>query len=164
MIKRQKGFTLLELLIVVIIIGILASMAIPQYQKVIRKSKAAEALTNLAALRASMDRYWYEQVAMGVGAYNVIVLNMGGVQGDAGVNIQLLDVENPNAVPIPPRKWEYGIDDDGDNNARAYVIEANDPNDNEDPVVTWIQMNQDGEIRKSENLGGGGALFNDLHV
>ena len=60
--KRQKrrqmqGFTLLELLMVVIIIAILASIALPQYLRVAERSRAAEALTNLAAIRASEMRF-----------------------------------------------------------------------------------------------------------
>ena len=54
---RQGGFTLLELLMVVIIIAILASIAIPQYLRVAERSRAAEALTNLAAIRSAELRY-----------------------------------------------------------------------------------------------------------
>jgi type IV pilus assembly protein PilE len=41
--KRQRGFTLLELMIVVIVIAILAAIAISNYQKQVRKSRRAEA-------------------------------------------------------------------------------------------------------------------------
>jgi len=51
------GFTLLELLMVVIIIGILASIALPTYLKTAERARAAEALTILGAIRASELRY-----------------------------------------------------------------------------------------------------------
>ncbi len=47
---NKKGFTLLELLVVVLIIGILASIALPQYKKAVAKSRFAEALSNLKTI------------------------------------------------------------------------------------------------------------------
>ena len=54
---KQGGFTLLELLMVVIIIAILASLALPQYIRATERSRATEALQILGALRASEHRY-----------------------------------------------------------------------------------------------------------
>lgn len=52
--KVQQGFTLIELMIVVAIIGILAAVAIPQYQDYTIKAKVANALTSLGALRTAV--------------------------------------------------------------------------------------------------------------
>jgi len=55
--KRRKGFTLLELIIVVIVIGILASIALPRYIRVTERARSAEARQVLGILRGSQIRY-----------------------------------------------------------------------------------------------------------
>jgi prepilin-type N-terminal cleavage/methylation domain-containing protein len=63
----KRAFTLLELIIVVIIIGILISVAIPQYTSVTEKARAAEGIQILGILRGAQIRYnsisgqWYSE-------------------------------------------------------------------------------------------------------
>ena len=53
--QMQKGFTLIELMIVVAIIGILASVAIPQYQNYIAKSQVSRVMGETGALRTAVE-------------------------------------------------------------------------------------------------------------
>ena len=55
--KNKQAFTLIELLVVVLIIGILAAVAVPQYQKAVEKSKATQALTLLKSVAQAQEAY-----------------------------------------------------------------------------------------------------------
>ncbi|WP_428074772.1 type IV pilin protein [Candidatus Avelusimicrobium luingense] len=55
--KSKQAFTLIELLVVVLIIGILAAVALPQYTKVVERSKSAQALTLLNAVAQAQLAY-----------------------------------------------------------------------------------------------------------
>ena len=51
--KNEKGFSLIELLAVVIIIAILAAIAVPVYMSYVRKARSTEAQTAIAAIRSA---------------------------------------------------------------------------------------------------------------
>jgi type IV pilus assembly protein PilA len=58
--NKNKGFTLVEIMIVVVIIGLLASMAIPAFQKVRTNSQDKAILNNARQLSAASDQYYLE--------------------------------------------------------------------------------------------------------
>jgi len=70
--KSQKGFTLIELMIVVAIIGILAAIAIPNFLTYQLKSRQAEAKTNLQAIKTSEVAFQAER-----GCYVGMVVEVG---------------------------------------------------------------------------------------
>src|SRR3989339_77117 len=59
--KKSKGFTLIELMIVVAIIGILSAIAIPKFADLIRKSNEGATKGNLGAVRSAISIYYGEQ-------------------------------------------------------------------------------------------------------
>jgi type IV pilus assembly protein PilA len=59
--KKQHGFTLIELMIVVAIIGILAAIAIPAYQDYIARSQAAEGVELLGGAKVPMAEYYADK-------------------------------------------------------------------------------------------------------
>lgn len=54
--KNKAGFTLIELLVVVLIIGILAAIAIPQYFKVVEKSRVSEPINTFSTIASAEER------------------------------------------------------------------------------------------------------------
>ncbi|MDN5733371.1 MAG: pilin [Psychrobacter sp.] len=58
--NAQKGFTLIELMIVVAIIGILAAIAIPQYQNYVGRSNVAAAVQTLSSNKTGLENYVME--------------------------------------------------------------------------------------------------------
>lgn len=58
--KNTKAFTLIELLVVVLIIGILAAVALPQYQYAVEKSRLAKALMSISNMERAIEIYAQE--------------------------------------------------------------------------------------------------------
>ncbi len=61
---RQQGFTLIELMIVVAIIGILAAVAVPQYQDYTIRSQVSEGLNMTSELKAAVSDYYSTRGSM----------------------------------------------------------------------------------------------------
>lgn len=89
---RKKGFTLLELIIVIIVIGILASIALPRYIRVSERARTSEAKSMLSAIRESQIRYYAQ--------YGVYTNDMNLLDFEAG----------------PQRYYTYGAGQGTENN------------------------------------------------
>ena len=74
---KQKGFTLIELMIVVAIIGILAAVAIPAYTDYLKRSKVSEAVSMLGGLKTPA-----EEVMAGVGKSQITQVPIYQTLGD----------------------------------------------------------------------------------
>lgn len=58
--QNKKGFTLVEIMIVVVIIGLLAVMAVPAFQKVSSNSQGKAVLNNIRQITSAADKYFSE--------------------------------------------------------------------------------------------------------
>lgn len=70
--SKQRGFTLIELMIVVAVVGILATVALPSYQDYLRRGKIAEGLSALSDTKVKMEQWFQDHrtyAAGGIGTY-----------------------------------------------------------------------------------------------
>ena len=95
---KGSGFTLLELLIVILIIGVLAVVAIPQYQKVRRRAMTVEASLLFGAIIESQELYFNQH-----GYFEYDIYDPDRPEGKKWA---LRDLELP---PLEERYFEYGI-------------------------------------------------------
>jgi type IV pilus assembly protein PilA len=127
--KVQKGFTLIELMIVVAIIGILAAIAIPAYQDYTIRSQASEGLTLASAVKASISEFyadrgtWPTDAGDGDG-------DLGFTAAPQGKYVQGITVDQGNII------IEYGQLANADNLAGKFLVLHPGLSDNQD--VIWV--------------------------
>ena len=134
---KQQGFTLIELMIVVAIIGILAAVAIPAYNDYIKKSKVAEcsqlysgAKTELEIFHADVGRFpinsgqlgWNSMPSVTSRGNYVRYLFYLQTNGGAGAKISCILNDFPNGGN--QIQWSY---DDHDSNGNEYWTCKNPP-------------------------------------
>ena len=81
---QKKGLTLLELIVVIIVIGVVASLALPRFFRLVEFSKSVGSIQSIGTIRDSMERCY-----MATSDYGQCRLNSPGPAPDS------LDIENP---------------------------------------------------------------------
>lgn len=103
---NHKGFTLLEILIVLIILGVIAGIAVPAFQGQIEKGRAQEAYRNIAMVKESLVRYYSQREPA---TYTGATMPVAGCNGATGlVPNQTLDF-NPNCVTTGVTYFDYTL-------------------------------------------------------
>lgn len=69
--NKQSGFTLIEIMITVAVLGILAAIAVPQYQDFVTRGQLVEASTGLGGFRVQMEQFYQDNRNYGGGSCGV---------------------------------------------------------------------------------------------
>jgi len=120
---KNKGFTLVELLMVVIIVGILVSLAVPNYMAGVEKAKAGKAKQSMQAIRSAES--WYRA-------------HMDEYTSDITI---LVDWGLPLNSILADQDWAYTIDTAGAIDLLIKATRQNGPYAGE-----YITMNQEGAL------------------
>lgn len=112
--RRAHGFTLVEIMIVVVIIGMLAALALPQFQKVRTSAQDKSVLNNLRMLAGAADQYYLENGATTVALTNLLghtsyIKNLSTVAFEVypptytqGVTLTVTNVANSRVLTFSP--------------------------------------------------------------
>ena len=141
--KNNKGFTLIELIMVTIILGILAAVAVPRYMGTVSQAEAAAEKAVVDALKAAVEHYATQEF-LEKGRYDYPsnpfeLVDVDGYCGDCGGGLDMQDgswmyVSNDDLHTITHQRrdnslwyWEYDTADrsDADSDDRGYNIGTN---------------------------------------
>lgn len=150
---KQIGFTLIELMVTVAIVGILAAIAIPSYQESVRKSRRTDAEGVLFAFANGMERYF---------TLNNTYCDAGGGSGTAKADCGVaatLDTGTPSAsvyrIPTETAKYYTVTIDDITNDGSGYVLIAEPTGPQTGDKCGKLTLNQ---------VGAKGVTGNDVSV
>lgn len=125
MATKCNGFTFIELLVVVLIIGILAAIAVPQYQKAVERARASEALVNVRTL---------------VNALKIYEMANGKITADfSQLDVNLPGTLSPNNQQLSTDLFTYSIND-----IKFYRVYAKRSNPQHAPSLSYTIYYRDG--------------------
>ena len=115
---RSRGFTLIELMIVVGIMAILASIAIPSYSEYVRRSRITEAVSALSGMRVKMEQYFQDNRTY-----------VGACAGGTVATLPSFDTTSNFAFDCPTlNATSYVVRAQGQNSMTGFTYTLNDQN------------------------------------
>ena len=103
---KQQGFTLIELMIVVAIIGILAAIAIPQYQNYVARTQVAEAFNLFGTIKTAIGVYYNIE-----GKFPTSNVKAGAPENVSGKYVDSIETGSNGVVAITLKEEHLGVHD-----------------------------------------------------
>ena len=123
MARTQRGFTLIEIMVVVAIIGILAAIAIPNYRDYVTRSKITEAFAGLSDARNKMEQYFQDNRSYPTGGCVV-----QGVTAPSASQIVVQAAQNFDITCSLMTATTYKVSADGKGSMLGFQYSINEQN------------------------------------
>ena len=101
--RASRGFTLIELMIVVGIIAILAAIAIPSYSEYVRRSRITEAVSALSGMRVQMEQYFQDNRTYAGACASGTVATLPSFDTTSNFAFDLPDAQRHQPTSFAPR-------------------------------------------------------------
>lgn len=133
----SRGFTLVELLLVLVILGILAAVVVPKFSGRTEQAKATAAKTQIAAFGTALDNYEVDMGSYPRGKDGLLMLIES--PRDAATTWKGPYLKG-NSVPVDPWQRPYFYESPGRRNPTSYDLWSNGPDGQEgteDDIANW---------------------------
>ncbi|MGE3822253.1 MAG: type IV pilin protein [Isosphaeraceae bacterium] len=131
--ENRGGFTLVELAVVIVIIGVLASFGVPQFMKSVERTKATEAFHFLSAVRSAQERYRARE-----GSYATRLSDLElQWRTDLATGAPVLKYFTISAAEADAKSWSLRLTRSGPSNGYKYDVMYT--NDGYDPTRSTIE-------------------------
>ena len=152
--KKEKGFTLIELMIVVAIIGILAAIALPKFASMLEKSREGATKGNISALKSAIAIYygdnqgmWPDELTLDKGTNDQnFTYFLGNYMDDIpGVKVTAANPVNSSPAAVNKPNYKHGT--------AQYYIGATPPDAPTDAYgVQWLYSSLSGNLWVNSSL------------